>query len=264
MVVDVEGQRVLVTGAARNIGLAIARAFLERGARVLLFSLTESKLRAAVASLGPELRSRALAQVGDVRDRRAVDAALAKMVDAWGGVDVAVNNAGVYPTHSVLDMTEDDWDWVMDVNAKGTFLVSQACARRMIEQGTGGHIINISSGSYRFGRIGCAHYCASKAAQVMLTQVLAMELAAHGILVNAIAPGLIENEHVTPEYREAFSRIVPLGRIGRPEEIAAAVLMLVSSGCGYLTGQTISVDGGVSAGRFGLPLSGGDKRDRRA
>lgn len=257
---SVEGKRVLVTGAARNIGLATARAFLERGARVVLFSVTAAKLQEAVEGLGPELRSRALAYVGDVRDRAAVEAAVAKMVEAWGGVDVVVNNAGVYPDNLLLDMTEDDWDRVMDVNAKGTFLVSQAAARRMVEQGTGGHIINIASGSYRFGRVGSAHYCASKAAQVMLTQVMAMEFAQYGILVNAIAPGLIDNEHISPQYREAFSRIVPLGRIGQPEEIAAAVLMVVTSGCGYMTGQTISVDGGVSAGRFSLPLSGGEKK----
>lgn len=254
---DYKGCRVLVTGAAKNIGLAIARAFLMEGARVLLCDASERALTEAMAGIGPDLAERALGHVADVRDRAAVEAAVAKIVAAWGGIDVAVNNAGIYPDRLVLDMTENEWDQVMDINAKGTFLVSQAAARRLVTQGTGGHIINISSGSHRLGRVGSAHYCASKAAVVMLTQVLAMELAQHGIQVNAVAPGLIQSDHLTPTYMEAFRRTIPMGRIGQPEDVAAAVLMIVKSGCSYLTGQTIGVDGGAGSGRYGLPLSHG-------
>lgn len=251
------GRRVLVTGAAKNIGLAIARSCLQEGARVLLCDVNREALAEALDSLGPDLSARALTHAFDVRDKAGAEAAVAMMAEAWGGVDAVVNNAGIYPDDKVLEMAEEAWDMVMDINAKGTFLVSQAVARRMVAQGTGGHIINISSGSYRFGRVGSGHYCASKAAVVMLTQVMAMELAGHGIQVNSIAPGLISSEHMMPEYFEAFTRQIPMGRVGQPEDIAAAVLMVLQSGCTYLSGQTISVDGATSAGRFGLPLSHG-------
>lgn len=256
---SLQGRRLLVTGAAKNIGLAISRSALEAGARVMLMDLRQSALDEARALLGPELSGRAIFFEADVRDRERVEAGVARMTEAWGGVDGVVNNAGIYPDRRLLEMPEEEWDLVMDVNAKGTFLVCQAAGRQMVKQGGGGHIINISSGSYRFGRVGAGHYCASKAAVVMLTQVLAMELAAHGIQVNSIAPGLVASENLAPEYIESFVRTVPMGRIGQPEDIAAAVLMLLQSGCSYLTGQTIGVDGGISAGRFGLPLSGGGR-----
>lgn len=248
-----ENRRVLVTGAGRNIGLAIARRCLEAGARVMLMDVLEEHLTQARAGLGA-LAEQALTFVADVRDRERVAAGVAAMAAAWGGVDAAVTSAGIYPDRLLLEMSEDEWDAVMDINAKGTFLVSQAVARQLVAQGTGGQIIHISSGSARTGRVGAGHYCASKAAVGMLTQVLAMELGPHGIQVNAIAPGLVTNEHSSPEFVESYKRIIPMGRVGEPQDIAEAVLMLLGSECTYLTGQTIFVDGGLIAGRYTAPV----------
>jgi D-sorbitol dehydrogenase (acceptor) len=257
--VPLTNRRVLVTGAAKNIGLAIAHRCLEEGARVMLVDLRDDSLHEAVAALPADFASRTLTAALDVRDRAAVESAVAQMVRVWGGIDAVVNNAGIYPDRLLLDMSEDEWDQVMDINAKGTFLVAQAAARQMVQQGAGGHVINIASGSYRFGRVGSGHYCASKAAVVMLTQVMAMELAQHGIQVNSVAPGLISSDQMDPQYSEVFARSIPAGRVGRPDDVAAGVLMILQSGCTYLSGQTISVDGALSAGRFGLPLSHGSK-----
>lgn len=250
------GKRVLVTGAGRNIGLAIVRRYAQEGARVLLSDVTPALVQEGLASLGP-LADRVCGFVVDVRSAGMVQGMVAEMVSVFGGMDICINNAGIFPNHLVLDMDEADWDRVMDTNAKGTFLVSKAAARQMVRQQIGGHIVNISSGSYKVGRVGSAHYCASKAAVVMLTQVLAMELASYRIQVNSIAPGLVDSDNLTPEYTEAFVRQVPWGRIGSPDDIAAACVMLTGSDCEYITGQTISVDGGATAGRFGLPFSDG-------
>lgn len=252
------GRRILVTGAAKNIGLAIARAGLEAGARVLLMDVSNRDLESARGALGA-LADRALFLQGDVRDRRSVEQAIGAMVEAWQSVDACISNAGIYPDRLILEMSEDEWDQVMAINARGAFLVCQAAARQMVAQGKGGQIITISSGSYQFGRVGSGHYCASKAAVVMLTRVLAMELAQHGVQVNSIAPGLIASDQLDPDYVRAFARTIPAGRVGRPEEVAEAVMMLLQSDCAYLSGQVISVDGALSAGRYGLPLShGGD------
>src|SRR5690606_26325164 len=128
---------------------------------------------------------------------------------------------GIYPDHRVLDMTESDWDRVLEVNLKGAFLCCQKVASHMIRHGSNGHIITISSGSYRSQRIGSSHYCASKAGLVMFTKVLAMELAAYGIKVNSISPGLIDNPILDPEYKEMFAERIPMGRIGQPSDIAS-------------------------------------------
>lgn len=245
-------KRVLVTGAGRNIGLAIVRSFAESGAHVVLNDRTPNDVALGLAALG-NLACRVRGYPADVRNETEVGAMLQYVTAAFGGLDVCVCNAGIYPSRLVLEMEAAEWDQVMEVNARGAFLVAREAARCMVRQGIGGHIITISSGSYQVGRVGAAHYCASKAAVVMLTRVLAMELAPYRIQVNSIAPGIIESEHLSPEYKEAFVRQVPWGRIGRPEDVAAACIMLVASDCEYLTGQVISVDGGATAGRYGLP-----------
>lgn len=251
------GLRVLVTGAGQNIGLAIARAFLAEGARVLLNDLDPAKLLHECNLLESYYGDRVRGWAGDVCSKADAVAMVAEMVEAWGGIDICINNAGIYPESTVLEMAEEEWDRVLAVNAKGTFLVSQAAARQLVAQGAGGQIINISSGSWKIAQVGYAHYCASKAAVVMFSQTLAMELARHGIQVNVIAPGFIENEHVSPEYKAAFLPQVPAGRLGVPEDVAKACLMLAAGGADYMTGQTFQVDGGLSAGRYSIPLSDG-------
>jgi 3-oxoacyl-[acyl-carrier protein] reductase len=246
---------VFITGAGHGIGRAIAEAFARNGDRVVVADREETRARevaGAIADTGGD----ALPLAVDVRDA-AIEQAVAAAVAEFGEIDVLVNNAGIYPNTLVVEMEEAEWDAVFAVNVKGMFLVSRAVARRMIARGTGGRMVNISSGSARSARVGAAHYCASKAAVEMFTKVLAMELAPHGIVVNAVAPGLIEvpGWSLRDEYISALVAATPMGRIGQPEDIARAVLYLASPEATFITGSILSVDGGSTAGRP-VPLSG--------
>jgi NAD(P)-dependent dehydrogenase (short-subunit alcohol dehydrogenase family) len=247
----------LVTGAAKGIGFEIARRFLSEGVDIAFNDLTMEKIHRGIGKLPPGNESHLLACPTDIADRAQVDGMIEQIMARWGRIDIVINNAGIYPTHPFLEMGEEDWDRVMDVNAKGMFLVSQAAARAMIAREIHGHIINISSGSYHNAREGSAHYCASKAAGVMLTRVMAMELARYGIRVNAVAPGLIEVESpgLNPDYLQATLRQIPAGRLGRPEDVAEVVFRLAQMNTDYITGAVIAVDGGLALGRYGIPLS---------
>ena len=257
-----QGSAVLVTGAAAGIGRGIASAFLEEGATVLLSDVRPDALDRAARELRETFGDQVLSQPGDVRDARQVDAMFDALLARTDRLDVVVSNAGIYPNRLVVEMDEAEWDRVLDINAKGTFLVCRAAARRFIAQGLGGKIITISSGAWRSGRRGAAHYCASKAAVVLLTQVLALELASHKVNVNCIAPGLVEVEgEVSPismEYKAALTRSIPWGRIGQPRDIARAALFLASDDADFITGEVLAVNGGSSAGRANLPLSSPD------
>ncbi len=252
---DFRDHVVLVTGAAAGIGQAIARGFREAGARVALGDLREAPLTRAAAELGPEV----FAQPVDVRDQTSVARFVEQAEKALGPATVAVANAGIYPNTPVVDMTVEEWDRVMETNVRGVFLTCQAAARRMTAAGVLGKIITISSGAYNSGRVGAAHYCASKAAVVMFTRVLALELAARRINVNCIAPGLItvnsEASPISPEYVAALTKQIPWGRAGEPSDIANAALFLASPYADYMTGEVLAVNGGTSAGRAFLPLS---------
>ena len=246
---------VLVTGAGAGIGQAIARAFHEAGARVALGDVREAPLQRAASALGPAV----FAQVVDVREADSVARFVEAAEKALGPVTVAVANAGVYPNSPVLEMTVEEWDRVMETNVRGVFLTCQAAARRMVASQTAGKIITISSGAYNSGRVGASHYCASKAAVVMFTKVLALELAAQHVNVNCIAPGLItvhsESSPVSAEYIAALTKQIPWGRAGVPADIANAALFLASPFAEYMTGEVLAVNGGTSAGRAFLPLS---------
>jgi NAD(P)-dependent dehydrogenase (short-subunit alcohol dehydrogenase family) len=250
-----DARRVAVTGAAGGIGLAIARAFHEAGARVALADVDGDRVAASAESIG----SRAEGAEVDVRDPDRVDAWAASLERAWGGVDVLVSNAGVYPADPFLEMSPEAWDAVLDVNLRGTFLVCQRFARGMVARGGGGAIVTIASGSARFARVGAAHYGASKAGVVALTRAMALELAPHRIRVNAVSPGIVDvpdGPPLAPAYREAMTAMVPAGRMGTPRDVASVVLMVADPAAAYLTGQDIRVDGGLSAGRYGIPTSG--------
>jgi len=252
---DFTGHVVLVTGAGAGIGQAIAHAFHEAGARVAVGDVREAPLQRAASALG----SGVFAQVVDVREAGSVARFVEAAEKALGPVTVAVANAGIYPNSPVLEMTVEEWDRVMETNVRGVFLTCQAAARRMVASQTPGKIITISSGAYTSGRVGASHYCASKAAVVMFTRVLALELAGQRVNVNCIAPGLItvnsESSPVSAEYIAALTRQIPWGRAGLPADIANAALFLASPFAEYMTGEVLAVNGGTSAGRAFLPLS---------
>jgi NAD(P)-dependent dehydrogenase (short-subunit alcohol dehydrogenase family) len=254
---DFSGQVVLVTGAAAGIGLGIAEGFYNAGARVALGDFRAERLASVAARFSD--RERVFARELDVRDAASVGGFVADAEAALGPVTVAVANAGIYPNTPVLEMTQEEWDRVMETNVRGVFLTCQAAARGMVERGRGGKIVTISSGAWQSGRVGAAHYCASKAGVVMFTKVLALELAAQKINVNCIAPGLIEvHSEVSPiseEYKTTLTRSIPWGRIGQPEDIARAALFLASPLADFITGEVLAVNGGSSAGRAFLPPS---------
>jgi 3-oxoacyl-[acyl-carrier protein] reductase len=253
-----EGQTALVTGAAHGIGLGIATAFAEAGAAIVLADRDVATAGRRASELAERFNVKTLAMELDVRSAASV-AAMLEQATAWAPrIDVLVNNAGVYPNSLVVEMSEEEWDQVFDTNVKGMFLVSRAVVRHMLDRGVAGRIVNISSGSAKSGRIGAAHYCASKAAVEMFTRVLALETAPHGIVVNAVAPGLIEVENagLKQDYVDAVVAQTPMRRMGTPQDIAGAVLYLASPAATYITGATLAVDGGSLAGRASLPLSG--------
>jgi NAD(P)-dependent dehydrogenase (short-subunit alcohol dehydrogenase family) len=250
MTADLTTHRALVTGGTGGIGGAIARALAAAGARVAIADMRTPISRPdGIAFVPLELR-----QAGAVP--AAFDAAEAVL---GGVIDIVVNAAGIYPCDPILEMTEDAWDRVMDVNLKGMFLVSQECCRRLVARKLPGAIVNITSGAAERARIGAAHYCTSKAGAEMLTRAFALEFAAHGIRVNAVSPGYVEvNSEVNPlslAYVEAITQSIPLGRAGTPDDIARIVVFLCSRETEWVTGASWRADGGSRAGTLGLPLS---------
>jgi 3-oxoacyl-[acyl-carrier protein] reductase len=250
------GRRVLVTGAGSGIGRGVAAAFVREGAQVAIVDVDPERVAQTVDQLGAG-PGHAVGVPGDVRDAERVVEESSRRI---GAIDVLVNDAAVYPNCPVIDMPDGQWEDVIEVNLTGTFRMSRAVARRMVAGKTQGHIVNIASGAYKSARKGASHYCASKAGIVMLSRVLAQELAEYGIHVNVVSPGLIDvgrRADVNPAYRQTLMTNIPWGRMGLPEDIAAAVLFLSSRAADYITGTVIDVDGGSSAGRFFLPYSRG-------
>lgn len=246
-----------MTGAADGIGRGIATLFAERGDRVALLDLNADKLARTTNEL-VDKGGQAIAIQTDVRSADQVDAAIAQAAAAHGGIDVAVNNAAVYPNSAVVNMSEEEWDLVLDTNLKGAFLFLRAAARALVAQRRGGKLCAITSGAYRSARRGASHYCASKAGLVLLCQTLALEMAEYGVNVNVVSPGFIEvglRPGVSVPYRERIMQDVPLGHFGEPADIAHAVAYLCSEEAKFVTGSVLTVDGGSGAGRFHLPYS---------
>jgi NAD(P)-dependent dehydrogenase (short-subunit alcohol dehydrogenase family) len=245
---------VVVTGASLGIGKAVTMMLLERGAKVVASSRSEKKLEALRVS-ADRWQDSLLATTCDVSRQDDVEAMVAEGVKRFGRIDALVNNAGLYPTTPLLDLSEQEWDRVLDTNLKGPFMCTKAVVREMIARKVKGHIVNISSAGSLISRPGTAHYASSKAGMNALTKVLAIELAPHGIKVNCVLPGLIMTEglqeHIKDtsrsEHQAKLDRI-PLGIEGDPRDIAKAVLHLMSDEANYTTGSLLVVDGGYSLG----------------
>ena len=241
--IDLSGKTAFVTGSTRGIGQAVAQSLYGAGARVAVVGRDRAKAEAVAAQLG----ERSAGFACDVTQLPQIEAAIADAERALGAIDILVNNAGLTRDNLVLRMTEADWDSVLDANLKGAFFAIKAVLRGMMKR-RAGRIINIASVVGVTGNQGQANYAASKAGLIGLSKSVAKEYASRGILVNCVAPGFIETDMTSglpPEARTAMLDGVALGRPGRPEDVAGAVLFLASDLAGYITGQVLVVDGGM-------------------
>lgn len=238
-----ENKTVVITGAAQGIGFGIAQEFAKNGANVVLVDYNEEALQNAEKEIGNREQNKILAIKCDVSKKEEVDAAVEATIGKFGGIDILINNAGIFPFKSFSEMTEEDWDKVMDVNLKGIFLFSQAAAKNMKE---GGKIVNISSIASIIGFEKLTHYCTSKGGVNSFSRALALELAPRKINVNVVAPGAITTPGASINQNTEGGIIsqIPLQRVGLPQDIAHAALFLSSSGADYITGQVLVVDGG--------------------
>jgi 3-oxoacyl-[acyl-carrier protein] reductase len=240
------GKTVIVTGASTGIGLGIATAFAEAGANVAMTARGVERLEAAVVALAKRGFS-VLACPVDVADGQAVQKMCETVAETFGGIDVLCANAGVYPVATIDELTEAQWDEVMDVNAKGNFLCVKSCLPYLRKSGKGRVILTSSITGPVTGILGLSHYGASKAAQLGFMRTAAMELAKDGITVNAVLPGMIETEALAALGEEIIKNsiaLIPVQRIGHVKDIANAVLFFASPESGFVTGQGLIVDGG--------------------
>ena len=249
-----EGKTALITGAARGIGLAFAEAYLREGARVAIGDIEIDRARTAAAGLGDG----AIAVEMDVTRQDSIDAAVSQTVDAFGGIDILINNAAIFTAAPIDEITREDYARTFDIKVSGTLFTIQAVARHMIERGQGGRIINMASQAGRRGEALVAVYCATKAAVISLTQSAGLNLIRHGINVNAIAPGVVDGEHwdgvdaffakyegkAPGQKKQEVGAAVPFGRMGRAEDLTGMAIFLASDEAEYIVAQCYNVDGG--------------------
>ena len=246
------GKIVLVTGAQQGIGRAMAVEFAAAGADIAVNWLDDQDAAEEVATRVRGCGRRAILVKADVAQIEQVQSMVSAAQEALGPIDVLVNNAGVFPRVPFLEMTESDWDYVLDVNLKGSYFCAQSVAKAMVSAGRTGVIINLTSGAaFRSSPRG-VHYVASKGGVLSMTRAMALELAPYRIRVNAIAPGLTDTAQPRYGSSEAeladMARAIPLGRMARPEDIARAAVFLASDSAGFVTGQTLHVNGGSYLG----------------
>ena len=248
------GKTAIITGAARGIGRAFAEAYVTEGARVAIADIDMTRARATAAEIGPS----AIAVALDVTRQDSIDAAVAQTVAAFGQIDILINNAAIFSAAPIVEIDRADYARVFDINVGGTLFMMQAVARHMIEAGIRGRIINMASQAGRRGESLVAVYCATKAAVISLTQSAGLNLIAHGINVNAIAPGVVDGEHwdgvdaffakyegKAPGQKKAeVGAGVPYGRMGRPEDLCGMAVFLASAEAEYIVAQCYNVDGG--------------------
>ncbi len=241
---NLTGQVALVTGASRGIGKAVAEQLAAAGVKVIGTATTDAGAEAISSYLGDHGEGLAL----NVTDEDSIAATLKHIDDNYGQLDILVNNAGITKDNLLMRMKDDEWDSVLDTNLKSVFRLSKGVMRGMMKR-RNGRIINISSVVGTTGNPGQANYCAAKAGVVGFTKSLAQEIAARGITVNCVAPGFIDTDMtkaLTDDQKQAIFANIPAARLGKPEEIATAVVFLASPGAAYITGETIHVNGGMA------------------
>jgi 3-oxoacyl-[acyl-carrier protein] reductase len=241
--IDLTGRTAFVTGSTRGIGLAIARTLHGAGAKVAIVGRDQTRARAVAAELG----DRTVGLACDVAHADQVETAIAAAERALGPIDILVNNAGLTRDNILLRLTDADWDAVLDANLKGAFHTTRAVIKGMMKRRSG-RLVNVTSIVGLTGNKGQANYAASKAGLIGFTKSVAKEYASRGVLANCVAPGFIETDMTAAlpdEARATLLQDIALGRLGRPEDVAGAVLFLASDLAGYITGQTLVVDGGM-------------------
>lgn len=245
---EFKDKRVIVTGGTKGLGRAIGLTFARKGAWVAINYSSDDEAASKMEAELKNLSTNFLLLKADVSSRSAVETMTGRVLEKWEHVDVLVNNAGILRDKLLMFLDELDWDRVLEVNLKGTYLCSRAIIKTMISRRSG-RIINIVSPSALTGRPGQTNYSASKGGIVSFTKSLSKEMAKLGITVNAICPGLISTpmtENLDQETKESFLSMIPMGKFGSPEDIANAVLFLASEKTGYVTGQVLAVDGGLT------------------
>ncbi len=248
------GKTALITGAARGIGLAFAKAYVAEGARVAIADIDIARAQTAAADIGDA----AVAVKMDVTDQSSIDAGVGATIEALGQIDILINNAAIFTASPITDITRAEYARVFEINVAGTLFTLQAVAKHMIARGQGGKIINMASQAGRRGESLVAVYCASKAAVISLTQSAGLNLIKHGINVNAIAPGVVDGEHwdgvdaffakhegKAPGQKKAeVGAAVPFGRMGTADDLTGMAVFLASEEAAYIVAQTYNVDGG--------------------
>lgn len=254
------GKVAVITGAARGIGRACAERFLSEGAQVVIGDIDAARLAETARALGGP--DRILAVPTDVSQKPEVDALIAAAVASFGRVDIMVNNAGIAIVRDYLDISPEEFDHVLGVNLKGAFLGTQAAARQMIAQGQGGVIVNMSSINSGLANPNLATYAISKGGMNQVTSTAAVSFAPHGIRVCGVGPGTIATEMIEGAFtkraggNDTILSRTPIGRLGRPEEIASVVAFLASDDASYFTGETIYPDGGRRVLNYTVPVKG--------
>jgi 3-oxoacyl-[acyl-carrier protein] reductase len=242
-----KGKTALITGSARGIGKAIAEEYAANGATVIISDVLQDKADETAAELKQKYNVETMAVKADVSKYEEVEALINQITEKFGRLDILVNNAGVTRDNLIMRMTEQEWDLVININLKGVFNCTKAVSRPMMKQ-RNGRIINITSVVGEMGNPGQINYSASKAGVIGMTKTTAKELGSRGIRVNAIAPGFIVSEmteKLSDQAKESLTRLIPLGNLGYPKDVAKAALFLASDMSEYITGQVINVCGGM-------------------